>query len=886
MRGREASISDRDTAVVARPALFERLSAGVASGLTLISAPAGSGKSVLTRSWVEDAGATARTAWVQVQPGEASAQAFWLSIVERLRTAIGGDGFVEGLAPAPTFDGDAVVLRLVADLGSLSEPVILVIDDLQELVSIEAQRQLETLLMQRPPLLRVILGTRHDPQLGLHRLRLSGQLTELRATDLRFTLPEARELFAAAGLTLSDEAVATLVARTEGWAAGLRLAALSIARHPDPQRFIAAFSGSDRTVADYLLAEVLERQPAEVRRLLLRTSILERVSGSLADRLLDAVGSERRLLELEQANAFVVAVDADRSWFRYHQLFADLLRLELRRTDPDAIPGLHRLAAGWYAERGLVLDAVRHALAAEEWALASRLLADGGFGLSLDGHGATLRFLLQALPQDALADPELVAFLAYLDLTQNSLETAAGYIRLAERHASTVSPERQYRFGVTLAVARLALARQRGDPASALEEMGALREPIEAETVSGLTLSNDAKAVAFMNLGIVELWAFRLDDAQRHLEHGSALAHQIGRPYVEIGCLAHLALLAARRSLATARRDGLEAIRIAEAHGWASDPVVCPALATMAAAEVAQGHVDDGVDWLDRAERGMRPELEPATALLVHWVRGELHVGAGRLQAAIEEFRSAERLQEALATPHLLTGPARVSIALVQLRMGEQARARATLAELTDADLASGEARAAVAALRLAEDDPQAATEVVAPVLDGTAPVIRVGTLIQASLLDAIARDRLGDVAAATRDVERALDLAEPDALVYPFLVAPVRDLLLRHPRHETAHAALLADLVDILAGSAVRIRRGDPETLAIELSERERKVLRYLPSNLSASEIAAELYVSTSTVKTHMRHIYDKLDAHRRTEAVDRARDLGLLGPSARALR
>jgi len=746
--------------------------------------------------------------------------------------------------------------------------------------------QVEELLGRRPPELRVALATRHDPVIRLHRDRLAGGLIEIRAADLQFTLDEARELFEASGISLSDEALAALHARTEGWAAGLRLASIALVDHPRPEQFVAAFSGSERTVADYLLAEVLDRQPDEVRRLLLRTSILEHVNGALADAVVGSIGSERLLLRLEQAGAFLVPIDAQRSWFRYHQLFKDLLRLELRRTDPDVIPELHRAAAGWYAEHGMVLDAVAHAQAAEEWALASRLLSDHGFSLSLDGQAATMRNLLRAFPPDALADPELAAFLAYLELTQHSLETATGYIALAERHASKAPPERRHRLGVTLGVARLSLARRLGDLGSVLREVAPVLEPVEADSMSDVVLSRDARAVALMNLGIVQLWSFELDDAERHLEQGLDLARTIERPYIQVGCLAHLALLAATRSLELARRRSLDAIAIAGAHGWANEPVVSTALATMASVDVAQGHVGDARGWLDPAERAMRAELEPATALLVHFVRGELAVAESRLGDAVHEFQAAERLQDRLATAHVLTGPATASIALVQLHRADVSGARETLARLTDRDRELGEARAALAALRLAEGEPRDAIESVAPVLEGRAPVVRVGSLIQALLLDAIAHEALGERDTVEEDVERALDLAEPDALVFPFVVARARAVLERHPRARTSHAALLADLLDILAGSPVEPRRRGSETLPVELSESELRVLRCLPSNLSAPEIAAQLYVSTSTVKTHMRHIYDKLDVHRRTEAVERARELGLLGPRARSGR
>ncbi|HEX5825482.1 MAG TPA: AAA family ATPase, partial [Candidatus Limnocylindrales bacterium] len=305
--------------VVARASLFARLSAADGRAVTLISAPAGSGKTVLLRSWIAAAGLASRTAWVTVDRAEHDPQRFWLEVVAALRAIPHADELVEPRTPTPEFDGQAFVDRLIVELDGLDDRVVLVIDDLHELASSPAQGLLERLLARRPPHLRVILATRHDPPLGLHRLRLVGELAELRGGDLRFTATETSELLAVSGVAVSDEAAAQLQARTEGWAAGLRLAALSLAGHRDPERFVAEFSGSERTVADYLLAEVLESQPQEVRTLLLRTSILDRVSGPLADALLGMTGSERILLALEASNAFVMPVDSERVWFRYHQ---------------------------------------------------------------------------------------------------------------------------------------------------------------------------------------------------------------------------------------------------------------------------------------------------------------------------------------------------------------------------------------------------------------------------------------------------------------------------------------------------------------------------------------------------------------------------------------
>jgi LuxR family maltose regulon positive regulatory protein len=869
--------------LVARTALFRLLSAGGSGGVTLVSAPPGSGKTALLRSWIEDARPSHRVAWVSVERDESDAQRFWLSVVTELRGAAGGEAGLDELIPTPDFGGEAVVRRLLSDLDALDEPVVLVIDDLHELRSAEALAQLELLLSRLPCVLRVVLVTRHDPHLGLHRLRLAGELTEVRASDLRFTLQETRELLDASGIALSDSGLAILHERTEGWAAGLRLAAISLAGHPEAERFVAEFSGSARTVGDYLLAEVLDRQPEKVRRLLLRTSVLERVSGPLADALSGSSGSERILQTLEEANAFVVSLDAGRSWFRYHHLLADLLRLELRRTEPDAVPELHRIAARWYADHGHVVDAIRHLQAAGDWQEAARLLADHSFSLFLNGQGATTHALLRAFPADApSADAELVALHAADHAATGSFDEAAAHITLAERQAATVPVERRHGFGVGLGLVRLWLARRRGDFTSVLDEVRTLLEPSAVRTSHDIALSHDLRAVALMNLGIVELWSLRLDDAERHLEEGLHLARRIGRPYVEIGCLGHLGVIAGRRSFALARRRCEEAIALAEAQGWEADPIAAIALAQLGDTMVWAGRFGEAEHWLDRAERACGAEVEPATGLLLHQVRGMVHAGQGRLDQAVAAFRAAEQMQGLLVTQHAAARQVRSLLLQTQARLGEAAAARSSLAAMGEEERRWGESCAALAAVCLAEGSPQAAVDALTPVLDGSAAPLHATSAVQALLLHAIARDQLRDARAAEAAVERALELAEPDGLMLPFAMTPVRHLLERHPRHRTSHAALLSDILDMLAGWSSWRRGGETTPEWEPLSDGELRVLRYLPSSLSAQEIGAELYVSLNTVKTHMRRIYAKLAVHRRSAAVARARELGVLAPSS----
>ena len=417
--------------LVPRPGLFELLNTG--ERVVLVSAPAGSGKTFLLRSWIAAEGQGDRVAWVSVARGERDGQAFWLSVLDSLRGTRIGSERVRELTAAPGLDGATVVRRMLEDLGSLDERVWLVIDDLHELRAEEAVHQVELLLGSAPPQLRFVLSTRRDLRLGLHRLRVEGELTEIRGEDLRFTPEESRALLEAAGVRLSDGALESLVARTEGWAAGLRLAALSLARDSDPERFAAGFSGRERGVAEYLLAEVLERQPQEVSRLLLRTSILDRVSGPLADRLTGCSGSERILWELEDAGAFVVSLDPERSWFRYHHLFADLLALELRRTAPQELPGLHGIAAEWMAEHGDPVDAIRHAQAAENWGSRRGCSRTTGARCTSTG-GSSPAELLSRFPSDRIAaDPELAVLAAGDRRAAGSLPEAERYLALAER---------------------------------------------------------------------------------------------------------------------------------------------------------------------------------------------------------------------------------------------------------------------------------------------------------------------------------------------------------------------------------------------------------------------------------------------------------------------
>ena len=866
--------------VVSRPALLARL--GAPARVTVVSAPPGSGKSVLLRSWIAEAAPSGRVASVAVGRDERDPLRFWLSVLGALRRTDPGSALVRPLTAAPEMDGWAIAERLMKDLARLEDRVWLVIDDVHELDSGEALRQLELLVMRGPQELRFVLATRHDVRLGLHRLRLEGELTELRTEDLRFTLEEARELLRGAAVELAEPTLALLYERTEGWAAGLRLAALSLAGHPEPERFAAEFSGSERTVAEYLLAEVLGRRSLQVQRLLLRTSVLEQVNGELADLLTGGSGGERVLQDLEEANAFVVALDAARSWFRYHHLFSDLLQRELRRTEPGEIAALHRAAAEWLSGHGFPVQAVRQAQAAGDWAMATRLLADNKAALHLAGQAATVHALLAQFPAEASAtDAELAGLVAADELARGSLEAAERYLHLAERGSASVEASRRGKFQVLLGVIRLQHARQRGNLPEVAKEAQGLQDLAEAPLAAQLGLGEEMRALALISLGSTEVWTTRFEAAERHLDQGITLARRIGRPFLEFTGLAYQAAAEIYRSAGRAAERSMQAIELARRHGWTEDPAAGIAYLTFGSVLIGQGRPGEAEAWVQRAERTVTEDAEPAARLAVQYFRGRLELGRGRDADALAAFRAAERLAERLDAPNLLLARARAMLLYILARLGDTEAAEQILVGFGSQDRERGEIRTAAAALRLAQGNPSAAAAALAPVLDGSASALPWGWLPHAFLLEAIAQDALGDPVAADRALERALDLAEPDGALFLFLLDPAPDLLKRHARQRTAHGAMIAEILRLLAGQAAGSPPGMPQPPLPPLSDSEIRVLRYLPTSLSMPEIANELSVSHNTVRTHMRHMYAKLGTHRRADTVARARGLGLLAPS-----
>ena len=851
----------------------------MAKRVTVISAPPGSGKTSLLRAWAERAAGLRRVAFVSVERDQQDAARFWGAVLDAVRRPDHSIGAEPEPAATAALDPDELVDRTLSEVAAQIEPVVLIIDDLHELRAADALMQLEHLLAALPSSSRVMLSSRRDPAIRLHRLRLADEVAEIRAGDLRFTEPETRELLATSGIGLSDAGALALHQRTEGWAAGLRLAVISLSGHPDPERFVAEFSGTDRAIVEYLMAEMLEGQPSDVQRMLLRTSLVDRLNGELADLLAGRSGSEQMLLELEDANAFVMSLDAQRTWFRYHQLLADFLRLELRRTMADEVPDLHRRAARWFADNGDVVEAVRHTLATGDWPDAARLVADHSFGWVLDGQAGAIDAVLQAFPEGASADhPDLALAHAANELNHGRLEEAVAQLTLAESHVQSAPSARRRRLTVAIASLRLALARRSGQFTEVAEQVNTLDASISNESSEAIAMGSELRAVALLNLGIVETWSRRFDDAERHLSEGAALAQVIGRPYLEVACRAHQIFPTTLVSLASARDRGRRAVALAERYGLSDRPILSPALGAVAFWAIWMGDLDEGESALRRAWEVAEPRIDPAAAVLLHMVTGQLHAARGQHQAALEAFAAGAQTQSLLTGVHAFATPVVGWLAATQARLGMLDEARETLTGCSAEPGGMGFIYNARAAICMAEGEPAAALEAVREVLANTPTAGPPFTLVEAHLRAGIAHLALDDRDAAAAAAEEALSAAEPDRLMFPFVLTEAAELLSALPRHKTAHGALLADIVDVLQGTSTPSTDREPLSQPDELSPSELRVMRYLPTNMTRPEIARELYVSINTVNTHIRNIYAKLGTRDRSSAVERARELRLL--------
>jgi LuxR family transcriptional regulator, maltose regulon positive regulatory protein len=868
--------------LVSRPRLLALLDAGAQQLLTLVSAQAGAGKTTLLTSWSSSGRPPGPVAWLSLDAGDNQPTRFWAGVVAALRRsgALPDNSPLRSLAPRPGSDETFLPL-LVSGLDELPTPLVLILDDLQEITDPTVLSGLKFLLRHAPAQLRLVLATRRDPPLPLQRLLVGGRLAQVRSADLAFTVAEVTDLLAEYDFQprLSKDDPALLRARTEGWAAGLRLAALSLQGQPDPHRFVSEFAGDDRSIADYLLGEVLDRQPEELRSFLLRTCVVDELNGELADALTGGHNGEWTLARLERANAFVVALGSRRGSYRYHELFAGLLRYELRREAPGRDSELHRRAARWYEARGLALNAIQQALVAQDWRYAADLMAEHGLRLILRGEAGTLHDLAGRLPADvAQADPELGLLAAAEQIVLDDPETASASLGLALQQEKLLREDRRGRFALLLASCRSALAWQLGDLDEALaagHEALALQTQAEAGGAD-----DDARAVTLSNLGAAELWAGELDVAEVHLREGQAVALRAGLGHLQLTCMSQLAVLhAVRGALGQAVRLGSNAVEFAAQRGWSSSVQAASGHLALAWVHYQRDDLAEASRCLERAVAASRIRPERPVMLAVAILRAGLQRARGDLAGSLATVTSARRNLTGWRPPAHLWRWLVLTEAELRNAAGQTQPARSPLEDLdASGPLRAGEA-VVLARLQLAEGDPDGAIKTLASCLDGTAPGGFPLVPAEAWLLDALASDALADRDRAAASLERALTLAEREGLRRGFLDAgaPARSLLARY-RHRIPTCWSYLDELLQASAEAARATAPPPPTLIEQLTERERTVLRYLPSLMTYEEIASDLYVSVNTIKSHVHGIFRKLGAAGRRQAVRSARELQLL--------
>src|SRR5918994_274558 len=872
--------------VVPRPRLTEPLNEGLHRKLPLISAPAGFGKTTLLGEWLAGCGRPA--AWLSLDEGDNDPTRFLAYLVAALRTVATdiGEGVLGGLQspqPPPT---ETILTALLNEINAIPDNFVLVLDDYHLIDARPIDDALAFLLEHLPPRMHLVVATREDPHLPLSRLRVRGQMSELRAAYLRFTPSEAAEfLVGVMGLSLSAEDIAALEDRTEGWIAGLQLAALSMGGREDVAGFIRAFAGDNRYVVDYLVEEVLQRQPERVRSFLLQTSILERLSGPLCDAVTGREGSNALLEALERGNLFVVPLDDRRHWFRYHHLFADVLRARLMEEQPDRAPTLHRRASEWYERNGSPTDAIRHALAAEDFERAAGLVELAALEM-LGSSQETLYRRLMALPDEVVrARPVLSVYYAFALLGRGGFEAFDAHLRDAERWLATSAETSERREAPsvdmvvvdevafrslpgTIAVARAYHAGALGDVFCAADHArraldilpdddhlwrGAAAPPLGVACLAtggpggahrsfadGVSHQQMTGQVRFQIAGTyiladIRIAQGRLREAVRTYEQSLQFAREQGEPvwgtanlYVGLSELHR-----ERGDLEAAKQHLLRSKELGEHFGLPETRYRW--YVAMARIKEAQGDLDAALDLLDEAERqyveSPDPDVRPVAAL-----KTRVWVAQGRLTEALGWTR--ERGLPADDDLSYLREFEHITLARVLLARYKSDR----------------EERYIHKAMGLLECLLQAAEE------RG-----RMGSVIEILMLQALAHEAQGDSSTALVPLERALSLAEPEGYVRVFVDEgrPMAQLLSEAAAHGIMPAyttKLLAVLESEEHKSEEGSHRFPTESVVEPLSQRELEVLRLIARGLSNREISQRLFLALSTVKGHNRIIFSKL--------------------------
>jgi LuxR family maltose regulon positive regulatory protein len=881
--------------VVPRPRLAEQLADTFGSRLTLVSAPAGYGKTTLLSEWIARSGLP--VAWLSLDEGDNDPTRFWSYAIAALlgvlpaRTTTPAISDLHDLRPTPS---ESAITAIINAFAGAPQPVALVLDDYHLIDSEAVHRTVSFLLEHLPPQLRLIIASRTDPPLALARLRARGQLRELRAGDLRFTDAEADAfLNAVMGLNLEPEAVATLETRTEGWVAGLRLAAHALTRRDDSQDFIAAFGGSHRSVVDYLVDEVLSRQSARMQNFLLQTSILERLSGPLCDAVTGQLDSQQLLEALERANLFVVSLDEQREWYRYHHLFAEVLRDRLRqsRARPSA-PELHERAARWYYGQGLVREALGHAFAGNDIDSATYLLLRYASPLLMRGEYATVLAWLDKIPPARLrCSSQLCRIKSWALIYSGHMRDVEPWLQYAALGCWTTTPDEIMGEIISLRSSAARLSGQ-GHAGVQLSLQALELLPAWNHQLRGITQINLAASYGLLD---------DLDAAETALDAADEHARVTGDPCIALIALTHRAFVQNHHGrLQEAERLYRAALQWAVADG--GPPFPAAAYAYLGLGEIAhqrneldaaRRHLTDGITLGE----GGRFNLAIASYMCLARVKQ----AQGDARGADEAIEQAQRMAADAGVPHMV-GSVDARRVLTWLQQGKRAEAtrwaRQRPAEIPLSTAYLDDAQdITVARVWLMEGKLTQALALLERLVEVADAAGRVDRAIELLALQAAVCDGLGDDAAAQAALYRALALGEPGGYVRavvdagPGVVPVLRRVLDQEQRRRAAapggptcaYLCMLLSAFEPPRERAPRVHAQRQQTVeavlpGLQLSPREQEVLRCIADGASNQQIADDLYVTVGTVKRHLHNIFGKLDANSRTKAVARARELGLI--------
>lgn len=880
------------TPLVQRPHLIKRLQQAATHPLTLLAAPAGFGKTTLLSTWIEHASFSA--AWVSLDRADNDLTRFWWYTLTALDQAVPtcGASALELLQSPQPPAMERLLITVINTLAALAQEVVLVWDD-YHLITVPAIHDSVAFLLEHlPPQLHLIIATRADPPLPLARLRTRGELIELRSADLRFLSEEtATFLTRLSGLTLSAEDITALETQTEGWIAGLQLAALSLQGREDIQGFIMDFTGNHRYVVDYLVEEVVVHQPESVQTFLLQTAVLERMTGSLCEAVTGQAESQVMLERLEQANLFLVPLDDERHWYRYHHLFADVLRHRLQQQMPDRIPELHRRASIWYEQHGLHAEAVSHALSATDFDRAARLVErDAAALIWKRGELSTLLGWLEALPEQAMrAYPHLLIDHAWALLWSGQAAALEAQLRDIKQMLADpletqpdIHPSADRAMLGEVAAIQAELARQRGDTSGAIElaREGLARIPEDASWPRSIVTGLLGGAYRLRG----DLAAARR--AYNETVHVSQASGNVAVTLFALGELVQVHVM--QGALHQAARTYQQALDLA-----AQRPA--PTAPALGVAMVSMGEVLRQWNDLDGAERLLLQGIafcQQRGGMAEYALNGCLSLARVFLARGQgdEVLRMTEQAEQIGRDSHFA---ARVAALQARWWLAQEKRNAAIrwAATLQHELMASDEfvydhldTSLVLARLHIAQGRSDEALQLLERLLPTAASAGLTGQMIEIQALEAIAFQAQAKPPQALIMLTQALERAEPEGYVRVFVDEgePMRVLLL-----QAASRGVAADYASTLlaafgaaagAGAAPQIAAPMGTPLIDPLSEREQELLRLIASGLSPQEIADELIIAVGTVRNHIKHIYGKLDAHNRLQAVERARALHLL--------